>query len=102
MVLAALLEAVPAPDSSLDTFVARLQRACATNDRAALAAMIEYPLTVIASGWNIPVKDRATFLQSYDAFFTDDVKEAIAAASAQQPIAAGAAFLPFGSVLRLK
>src|SRR5256885_4237353 len=102
LVLAAHLAAVPAPDASLVTFLVRVQRACASNDRGALAAMIEYPLTVFASGWNIPVKDRATFLQSYDAFFPEDVRDAIAAASTKQQIAAGAAFLPFGNVLRIR
>ena len=82
--------------------VVAVQRAASVDDRRALAALVEYPLTVFASGWNIPVKDRATFLQSYDAFFTEDVKEAIAAASTKQRIEPTAAFLPFGSVLRIK
>jgi hypothetical protein len=102
LALASLLAAAPVADSNLDTFLARVQRACAGNDRQALAALVEYPLTVFASGWNIPVKDRATFLQSYDAFFTEDVKDAIAAASAKQRIEPTAAFLAFGNVLRIK
>jgi hypothetical protein len=100
-VLASLTLAA-APDSQLDAFLVQLQRASARDDRRAIAAMVEYPLTVFAGGWNIPVKDRATFLQSYDAFFTEDVKEAIAAASTKQRIVPSAAFLPFGKVLRIK
>jgi len=102
LALAAGLAAAPAPESALASFLARVQKACASNDRGALASLIEYPLTVFASGWNIPVKDRAAFLQSYDAFFTDDVKDAIASASTQQRMAEGAAFLSFGNVLRIK
>jgi len=79
-----------------------VQQACARNDRESVASLIEYPLTVFASGWNIPVKDRATFLQSYDAFFTEDVKEAIAAASTTLRVDPKAAFVPFGNVLRIK
>ena len=97
-----ILAGTAAPDRGLETFLARLQRACASNDRGAVAALVDYPLTVFASGWNIPVKDRATFLQSYEAFFTEDVKDAIAAASIRQQMAPGAAFLPFGNVLRIK
>src|SRR6266487_3251454 len=101
LALAVLLTA-PTPDSHLDTFLANVQRACARGDRAALAGMVQYPLTVFAGGWNIPVKDRATFLQSYDAFFTEDVKEAIAGAPIRQRIEPTAAFIPFGKVLRIK
>ena len=94
---------LPAPaDSRLETFLASVQRACTRGDRAALAAMIEYPFTVFAGGWNIPVKDRAAFLRSYDAFFTEDVKEAIAGASTKLRIEPNVSFLPFGNVLRIK
>jgi hypothetical protein len=95
--------AAPAPaDARLDAFLASVQRACASNDRRAMAALVLYPLTVFAGGWNIPVKDRAAFVQSYDAFFTEDVKEAIAGASTKVRIEPNVAFLPFGNVLRIK
>jgi len=67
-----------------------------------MAALVQYPLTVFAGGWNIPVKDRAAFLQSYDAFFTEDVKEAIAGAPTKVRIEPNVSFLPFGNVLRIK
>jgi len=100
--LAALLSAAPQANTRLDAFLATVQRACARGDRAALAGLVQYPLAVFAGGWNIPVKDRATFLQSYDAFFTEDVQEAIAAASTRLRLDPTAAFLPFGNVLRIK
>jgi len=102
LAVASLLAAAAPPDARLDAFLANLQRACARGDRAALAGMVQYPLTVFAGGWNIPVKDRATFLQSYDAFFTEDVKEAITGASTRLRLDPNAAFLPFGNVLRIK
>src|SRR5258706_4214599 len=102
LALAGLFVAASPPDSRLEVFLANVQRACARGGRFALAALVQYPLTVFAGGWNIPVKDRATFLQSYDAFFTEDVKEAIAGASIRQRIEPTAAFIPFGKVLRIK
>jgi hypothetical protein len=102
LALALLLVPAPLPDSRLETFLGNVQRACARGDRQALAALVQYPLTVFAGGWNIPVKDRATFLQSYDAFFTEDVKEAIAGASTKVRIEPNVSFLPFGNVLRIK
>ena len=100
--LAALLSAAPQTDQRLDAFLATVQRLCARGDRAALAGLVQYPLTVFAGGWNIPVKDRAAFLQYYDALFTDDVKASIASASPRLRFDPAAAFLPFGNVLRIK
>jgi len=102
LALTSLLAAPAPPDARLDAFLASVQRACASNDRRAMAALVLYPLTVFAGGWNIPVKDRAAFLQSYDAFFTEDVKEAIAGAPTKVRIEPNVAFLPFGNVLRIK
>jgi hypothetical protein len=102
LALTSALAAPAPPDSRLDAFLASVQRACASNDRRAMAALVQYPLTVFAGGWNIPVKDRAAFLQSYDAFFTVDVKEAIAGASTKVRIEPNVSFLPFGNVLRIK
>lgn len=100
--LALLLSVAPAPEARLDAFLVELQRAAARDDRRALASMVEYPLTVFAGGWNIPLKDRAAFLESYDAFFTEDVKDAIAGASTRQRIEPSASFIPFGNVIRIK
>jgi len=102
LALTSVLAAPAPPDSRLDAFLASVQRACASNDRRAIAALVQYPLTVFAGGWNIPVKDRATFLQSYDAFFTEDVKETIAAAPTKLRVDPNVAFVPFGNVLRIK
>jgi hypothetical protein len=40
-------------------FVRELQRAVARDDRAAVSALIQYPLTVFAGGLRIPIPDTA-------------------------------------------
>jgi hypothetical protein len=65
----------------LDRFLADLQAAATRDDRAAIAGMVHYPLKVLASGWIIPVDDRATFIRSFDAFFTDEIRDLIADAA---------------------
>lgn len=65
--------------TELDTFVAQLQRAAQHNDRAAMAAMVRYPLMVsIGGGIRIPIEDAATLLARYDDIFTPELRDAIA------------------------
>jgi len=45
----------------LDQFLADLQAATVRNDRSAIAGMVHYPIKVLASGWIIPIDDRATY-----------------------------------------
>jgi len=65
----------------LDQFLADLQAATVRNDRSAIAGMVHYPIKVLASGWIIPIDDRATFARYFDAFFTDEIRDLIAAAA---------------------
>src|SRR5438552_5061362 len=51
-------------------FVRELQRALARDDRAAVSALVHYPLTVFAGGLRIPIPDAAALLQSYDVIFS--------------------------------
>ena len=88
MLLAALalgwtLAAGAAEGRSLERFLADLQTASDRNDRLAIAGMVHYPLKVLASGWIIPVDDRATFVRYFDAFFTDEIRDLIADAPAK-------------------
>jgi hypothetical protein len=76
-----LADGAPADDRSAERFLAALQAACDRNDRAAIAATVQYPIRVIVGGWIIPVVDRATFIQSFDAFFTEEIKDLIAEAA---------------------
>ena len=71
----------PADDRSAEGFLAALQAASDRNDRAAIAATVQYPIRIIVGGWIIPVVDRATFIQSFDAFFTEEIKDLIAEAA---------------------
>src|SRR5712671_2758844 len=58
-------------------FVERLQQAVDAGDRRAVAALVAYPLTVLASGFNIPVKDIATFVTIYNVAITPELRCAI-------------------------
>ena len=66
--------------------LAALQAACDRNDRTAIAATVQYPIRVIVGGWIIPVVDRATFIRSFDAFFTDEIKDLIAEATTHRTV----------------
>jgi hypothetical protein len=64
-------------------FVARLKRAVAANDRAAVAAMVNYPLTVNAPGGrSMTYRNAAALSANYARVFTPEVKAAVAAAKA--------------------
>jgi hypothetical protein len=68
--------------SSPDALMAELQRAVAGNDRQAVAALVQYPITITTAGVRIPIPDAATLVQTYDAVFTAELKAAIADRSA--------------------
>ena len=58
-------------------FLERLKQAVDSADRRAVSAMVAYPLTVLASGFNIPVKDAATFIRIYDSVLTPELRCAV-------------------------
>lgn len=68
-------------ERSAATFVRGLQQAVARNDRAAVAAMIRYPLTVFAGGIRIPVSDASDLVRSYEAVFSPALTLVIAQAT---------------------
>ena len=64
-------------------FLARLKQAIATDNRAAVAAMVNYPLTVYASGGaSVTYRDAAALRARYAQVFTPEVRAAVAAAKA--------------------
>ncbi len=65
-----------------DDLLSELQRAIARDDRAAVAALIRYPIVVTAGEVRIPIADAAALAQSYDAVFTPELKAAIRSGSA--------------------
>jgi hypothetical protein len=68
-------------ERSAAAFVRALREAVARNDRAAVAAMIRYPLTVFAGGVRIPVSDASDLVHSYEAVFSPALKLVIAEAT---------------------
>jgi hypothetical protein len=68
--------------TSAEALLAELQRAVARDDRQAVAALIQYPLTIAVSGMRIPIPDSAALVKSYDAVFTPEIKAAIRDGSA--------------------
>ena len=77
---AAFLLLAPAADSraqSLDGFLAQLRRAAQAGDRAAVAGMIRFPITVGVAGLRVPFKDAPAFLERYDDIFTPALRESI-------------------------
>jgi hypothetical protein len=72
---------IPVDDRAAVSFVRELQRAVARDDRAAVAALVQYPLTVHAGGVRIPVHDSGDLVLSYDAVFSPALKLVIARAA---------------------
>lgn len=70
----------PLDDRSVADFLDELQRAVGRDDRAAVSALIQYPITVWAAGVRIPIHDSAGLAQSYDAVFSPALKLVIARA----------------------
>jgi hypothetical protein len=66
---------------SPDAFLLQLQRAAQADDRAAIAGMIRYPITISIAGFRIPFADAAGFLARYDDIFTPTLFDGIARGS---------------------
>jgi hypothetical protein len=66
---------------SVAMFLRELQRAVARDDRAAVSALVQYPLTVSAGGVRIPISDPASLRQNYEAVFSPPLKSLIAQAT---------------------
>jgi hypothetical protein len=58
-------------------FLEQLRHAVDSADRRAVSSMVAYPLTVLASGFNIPVKDAASFVRMYESLFTPELRCAV-------------------------
>src|SRR5215468_8353535 len=69
----------PANRARASEFLEQLKHAVDSADRRAVSGMVAYPLTVLARGFNIPVKDRASFARMYDSVFTPELRCALVA-----------------------
>jgi hypothetical protein len=76
----ALLQAA-LDDRSVAAFLRELQHRIVRDDRAAVSALVQFPLTVFAGGIRIPIRDAAALQQSYDTVFPAALKGLIARAA---------------------
>jgi len=85
--LPALASPVTEMNNTLDTlfgdharyhaFFDNLKKAVAAGDKAAVAAMIEYPFQASIGGKSIKIRDTAHFIADYDQIITAKVKHAL-------------------------
>ena len=68
----------------MEVFLSDLQRAVEGRDRKTVASMIQYPITVLISGLQVPIRDAATMVKTYDAVFTPDLENVIAQSGVQR------------------
>jgi len=81
--------------SSLDEgavlqFVRELQRNLARDDRQAIAARVQYPLTVLVGDVRIPISSAAALIENYELVFTPALKAVVADARPSAGRPAGA------------
>jgi hypothetical protein len=67
--LATFVQELALDERAVALFLRELQRGVTRGDRAAVAALIRYPLTVFAGGVRIPIADQAALLQNYQVVF---------------------------------
>ena len=63
----------PAP-ASAEAFLRALQQAVGGDDRKGVSALAAYPLNVLASGLQIPVRSSRELIDRYDVIFTPEVR----------------------------
>jgi hypothetical protein len=63
--------------TSADALLKELQRAIGRDDRQAVVALVQYPMTVNVAAVRIPIRDATALLQTFDAVFTPELKDAI-------------------------
>jgi hypothetical protein len=66
----------------VENFLGDLQHASRSEDRNAMASLIQYPMTVLIDGLRVPFSDSSALLDRYDAIFTLALRETIARAVA--------------------
>jgi hypothetical protein len=76
--LVAMAGAGHAQTPGIEGFFAQLQRASQANDRAAIAAMVHFPITISIGGLRVPFTNAAGFLERYDDIFTPELRDSIA------------------------
>jgi hypothetical protein len=77
--------AAPPAATVTEAFLNDLQRAVEGRDRKAVASMVQYPISVLMSGLQVPIRDAATMVKTYDAVFTPDLENVIAQSAVARP-----------------
>jgi hypothetical protein len=81
IVTAAAPAAPPIDERLVVTALGELRRAISRDDRPAVAAMIEYPINVLAGGMRIPMANDGELIRNYDVVFSPSLKAVIAQAA---------------------
>ncbi len=81
MLTASAAAAPPIDERLVMKVVGELRGAISRDDRAAVAALIEYPINVIAGGMRIPMPNAAELIRNYDVVFQPSLKAVIAQAA---------------------
>jgi hypothetical protein len=63
--------------AKLISLIANLQKAVKNGDKAAVAALVGYPLMVKQGGADREIKNQAEFIKNYDAIMTKPVRDAV-------------------------
>lgn len=72
---------------SVSSFLARLQKAVASDDRAAVAKLVAYPLRAWNGKATVSIRNRQEFLAQYPKIFTASLKQTVAVAKVEQAFA---------------
>jgi hypothetical protein len=75
--LAGAMTITASADSAADRFATELRRAVAADDRRAVAAVVEYPMVIGASGQTLRVTSAAAFEKMFDGIFTTTLRCAL-------------------------
>jgi hypothetical protein len=63
--------------AQLAAMVAKLKKAVENGDKAAVAAMADYPITVMLSGVERDIENQEDFIKNYDGIMDKPVKDAV-------------------------
>ena len=78
IITATIAAGIRADDRATDAFVKALRQAVARDDRAAVARLIDFPITVFVGSLRMPIENAAALAERYDLVFTSELKAALA------------------------
>ena len=110
IVVTVAVQTPPVDERAAAAFLRELQAEVARDDRAAVSARIQYPLTAFAADIRIAIPDAAAFLENYDVVFSPGLKAVIAQAAIAvggrsapaAPVAVTADAMTIGDAVRIE